>query len=287
MTESTMRDVSDTARWVAAFRAIESARPDALFHDPLAATLAGPRGPALASGTSMWPTVVRTKLIDDLILDSLRNGCDRVINLAAGLDTRPYRLPIPGEIDWYEADLPAMSAYKESLLDGEKANCRRIVVPVDVTDTAALAEFLAEATAGAERALVLTEGLLPYLQPGEVRALSAVLRRAPIRWWMMDHWSPAMLRAVNVILGRRLGTARWQFGAPLDFFEGWSIDAAHSTFRAAARWRRSPAPLWGSALLPDAGIGPLERSRLWCGVVRLTNAGWQEREAAQHEESAQ
>ena len=36
--------------------------------------------------------IARTKLIDDLIAASLAEGCDRVINLAAGLDTRPYRL---------------------------------------------------------------------------------------------------------------------------------------------------------------------------------------------------
>ncbi|MFE6864587.1 class I SAM-dependent methyltransferase [Nocardia sp. NPDC057668] len=276
MTESLMRDVSDTARWVAGFRAIESARPDALFRDPLAAALAGPRGAAMAAATTMWPTVVRTKLLDDLILDTLARGCDRVINLAAGLDTRPYRLPIPAEIDWYEADLPALSAYKESVLAGERAHCRRVVAQVDLTDSGALTDFLVEATAGAGRVLVLTEGLLPYLTADAVGRLSTLLRRPPIRWWLMDHWSPGVRYGVNRTLGRELGSAKWHFASSLDFFEGWSVDAAHSTFRAAARWRRSPLPLRGSALLPDHAIGPLERSRLWSGAVRLTPAGAQE-----------
>ncbi|MGV9414358.1 class I SAM-dependent methyltransferase [Nocardia sp. NPDC003693] len=276
MTESLMRDVSDTARWVAGFRALESARPDALFRDPLAAALAGPRGAAMAAETTMWPTVVRTKLLDDLILDTLARGCDRVVNLAAGLDTRPYRLPIPAEIDWYEADLPALSDYKQSVLAAEQPNCRRVAAQLDVTDTAALTDFLAEATAGAEHALVLTEGLLPYLRPEQVATLSERLRRAPIRWWLMDHWSPGVRYGVNRTLGRRLGAARWHFAAGLDFFEGWSVDAAHSTFRAGARWRRSPLALRGSALLPDTGIGPIGRSRLWCGAVRLVHTGARE-----------
>jgi O-methyltransferase involved in polyketide biosynthesis len=39
-----IRNVSDTARWVAMYRAQESARPDALFHDPWAERLGGDRG---------------------------------------------------------------------------------------------------------------------------------------------------------------------------------------------------------------------------------------------------
>jgi O-methyltransferase involved in polyketide biosynthesis len=42
-------NISDTARWIAAYRAIESARPDALFDDPLADRLAGQRGHAIVA----------------------------------------------------------------------------------------------------------------------------------------------------------------------------------------------------------------------------------------------
>lgn len=44
MNSSPVTGVSDTARWVAVYRAWESARPDALFHDPFAQRLAGDRG---------------------------------------------------------------------------------------------------------------------------------------------------------------------------------------------------------------------------------------------------
>jgi O-methyltransferase involved in polyketide biosynthesis len=37
-------NVSDTARWVAVYRAMETARPDAIFRDPFAERLAGERG---------------------------------------------------------------------------------------------------------------------------------------------------------------------------------------------------------------------------------------------------
>src|SRR6185369_17641435 len=42
-------NVSDTARWVATYRAQETARPDALFKDPFAERLAGERGRAIAA----------------------------------------------------------------------------------------------------------------------------------------------------------------------------------------------------------------------------------------------
>src|SRR5437868_5546850 len=121
MSKPLISNVSDTARWVAVYRAWESARPDALFKDPLADRLAGERGRAIAAAAprqtrSGWPIIARTKLIDDLVATSIREGCDRVLNLAAGLDTRPYRLELPATIEWIEADLPAMIDEKERLL---------------------------------------------------------------------------------------------------------------------------------------------------------------------------
>src|SRR5215468_1053015 len=123
MAEPVVPPVSDTARWVAAYRAMESARADALFKDPLADRMAGARGRAMAAGAPRlirkgWSIITRTKLIDDLVLDTVRAGCDRVVNLAAGMDTRPYRLPLPASLQWIDADLPALLDEKERLLAG-------------------------------------------------------------------------------------------------------------------------------------------------------------------------
>jgi methyltransferase (TIGR00027 family) len=113
--------VSDTAHWVAFYRAVESERPDALFHDPHARALAGPRGEAFAKGMEGggvhggWPIVVRTKLMDDVIEQLAgKGGIDAVLNLAAGLDARPYRLKLPAALRWIEVDLPDMITYKKS-----------------------------------------------------------------------------------------------------------------------------------------------------------------------------
>ena len=147
MADRLISNVSDTARWVAVHRAWETARPDALFSDPLAARLAGEQGKAIAAlapraTRNGWPMVVRTRLIDDLIMSSLRDNCDCVVNLAAGLDTRPYRLQLPPSLNWIEADLEGMIEEKNKLLDGETPVCRLRRERVDLTDATQRADFL-------------------------------------------------------------------------------------------------------------------------------------------------
>src|SRR5690606_19356298 len=100
MTGTPIADVSDTALWVAAFRALESERPAALFQDLLAATLSGERGRAIARAMPYpkilaWMMAVRTVAIDRLIFEAVDAGVDTVVNIGAGLDTRPYRLELP------------------------------------------------------------------------------------------------------------------------------------------------------------------------------------------------
>ncbi|HWC75096.1 MAG TPA: class I SAM-dependent methyltransferase, partial [Gemmatimonadales bacterium] len=89
--------VSDTARWVAMYRAMESDRPDALFHDQYARRLAGPTGEQILASIPQgrkwaWPMIVRTAVMDEIIMRLVNEeGVDTVLNLAAGLDVRPYR----------------------------------------------------------------------------------------------------------------------------------------------------------------------------------------------------
>src|ERR1700738_2310271 len=76
-----IRNVSDTARWVAVYRAQETERPDAIFRDPFARRLAGDRGEQIANsrplGTDMsWPMVARTYLIDELVAAEIVRGVD-------------------------------------------------------------------------------------------------------------------------------------------------------------------------------------------------------------------
>src|SRR5881409_3957875 len=165
-TSGEIQHVSDTARWVALYRAMESERPDALFRDPYARRLAGARGAqilaALPRGhTWAWPMIVRTAVLDELILRAIeRDGVDTVLNLAAGLDTRPYRLPLPSSLRWVEADFPDVIAYKQGQLTGERPVCAVEHVGIDLTDVGRRRALFGRIGAAARQVLVVTEGLL-------------------------------------------------------------------------------------------------------------------------------
>jgi methyltransferase (TIGR00027 family) len=269
-------NVSDKARWMAAFRAAESARPDALFDDPFADTLAGDRGRAIAAATprlirSGWWWIVRTKLIDDLIAESLKSGCDRVLNLAAGFDTRPYRLDLPSGIEWIETDLPEIVNEKQRLLKGETARCQLYRVPVDLADARSRSAFLADATSGARNAVVITEGLLLYLSERQVAALADDLRRKEIGGWITDLIAPVIVRGMMRRMPS-LNKAPMTF-EPTDgvaFFErrGWSVGDIRTIHRYAGRWQRLPTVLRPVAYIPDCN--PRKLAHLpWSAVVRF------------------
>jgi methyltransferase (TIGR00027 family) len=277
-TEPLIRNVSDTARWVAAYRAQESSRADALFRDPYAARLAGDRGNAVAVGsraarTGGWPMVTRTRVIDDLVSASLAEGCDRVLNLAAGFDTRPYRMVLPESLEWVEADLAPLIDEKEKLLAGEKPHCRLRRERVDLADPGARDAFLVAATSGASKVLVLTEGLLGYLEDEAVRALGRALAARPeIRWWVLDVIAPAIRQMLGKGMGPQLENAPLKFAPPngVAFFEqlGWTAKDIRSVFREAVRLRRVPLLLRALAFLPEPDPRNPGNAR-WSAVVRF------------------
>src|SRR5581483_6528577 len=279
--------VSDTARWVAVYRAMESARPDALFRDPYAARLAGPEGDAIVDrmprGRQMaWAMIVRTQVFDEVILDKVRNGgVDLVLNLAAGLDARPWRLDLPATLRWVDVDFPAMIAYKTNALAGETPRCRYEAVPADLTDAATRSGVLARATAGATRVLVVAEGLLIYLSEGEVASLARDLAGVPaVRWWLIDLARPRLLVWMNRSWSKRImaGSAtRFQFApaAGTAFFGpfGWKEERFYSAGDEAKRLKRTMRGMWFWSLV--AKLYPKrvrEQFRRFSGYVVLTRA---------------
>src|SRR5207244_12847255 len=84
-----------------------------------------------------WPMIARTAVVDELIVRTIaRDGVDTVLNLAAGLDTRPYRLPLPPSLRWVEADFPDVIADKPEQLKGERPVGALGHVGIDLTDVA-------------------------------------------------------------------------------------------------------------------------------------------------------
>ena len=251
-----LADIMDTARWIAFYRAVESERPDALFHDPLARRLADRRGEEIAHGlsqsrTSAWITAVRTRVFDELILREIGAGTDTILNLAAGLDTRPYRLALPPSLRWIEVDLPAILTYKQEKLAHEQPLCLLERVPIDLANVEARKRLFARVGAEARRVLVVTEGFLLYLAPEQVAALASDLYAIPsFHSWLTALASPFMVRMLPRTLKGRLaaGNARMQF-APREgpaFFQpyGWQVADFRPSYEEARRLKRELPAGW-------------------------------------------
>jgi methyltransferase (TIGR00027 family) len=168
-----MHGVALTSLWVAAWRAAESERPDALFHDPFARALAGPEGFAVLDAARAIapidaPTIpVRTRFFDQRI------ACGpQVVLLAAGMDARAFRLFWPEATRVYEVDQAEVLALKQRRLGAAVPSCTRVPVPVDLADDWPTA-LEAQAFRPALPTIWLAEGLLPYLDESFVRGLLA------------------------------------------------------------------------------------------------------------------
>jgi len=275
---SPLTSVSDTARWVAVYRAWETARPDAVFHDPFAQSLAGDRGREIAklmppSARNGWPIIARTKLIDDLIQGAIADDFDCVVNLAAGFDTRPLRLELPESLRWIELDLPPLIEEKNRKLADAKPRCRLRRIGVDLTNADARNVTLRDALAASTRALVITEGLLLYLSEPQVRDLALNLAALNgVRSWILDLASPAILGMMRKDMGTHLANAPLKFAPPsgVAYFEalGWRVAAVSSILHAAGRLRRLPWFLQLISNFPEPNPRRLTRAR-WSGVARL------------------
>jgi methyltransferase (TIGR00027 family) len=181
---SPIRNISDTALWTAAYRADESDRPDAIFHDLYARRLAGERGfeivRAIKQPAIRYAVVLRTAAVDRLALEAVRDlGCDAVLNLGAGLDARAWRLDLPPSLRWIDVDLPDLLDYKDTVMAGEPARCVHEQVRLDLADRAARIELFERVGGESRRALVVTEGLLSYLEPAMVAGLADDLHAQP------------------------------------------------------------------------------------------------------------
>jgi methyltransferase (TIGR00027 family) len=279
-----LRNISDTARWVAIYRAIESERPDAVFHDPFARRLAGERGERIAetmafANRNAWSFVARTVAFDRFIEDSLARGADMVVNLAAGLDTRPYRMALPSNLPWIEVDLPDLLAYKIAVLANETPRCRLERVALDLANVAERRDLFNRVSQQANRVLVVTEGLIVYLSKQEAVSLAEDLAgTATFHRWALDMVSPALMQMMQ-----KSGALRnlEQAGAPLKFapdegpafFErhGWTLVDVQSMLHTAARLKRLSLWMRLIALLPDSK-GRTPRSP-WGGVCLFERTG--------------
>src|SRR4051812_14680852 len=171
-----------TALGLAASRTVESARPDRLIDDPLAARFLSVIASPVPFPTH-WPAAserpsdsealhlhgsryigLRTRHYDDLLAAASTGGIRQVVLLAAGLDTRAFRLPLPAGVSVYELDQPQVMAFKDDVLarTGATPACRRISVGADLRAGWA-DELTAAGFDAAAPTMWVAEGLLAYL----------------------------------------------------------------------------------------------------------------------------
>jgi methyltransferase (TIGR00027 family) len=279
-----MRTVSDTALWVAVYRAEESERQDALFRDPYARSMAGKRGQAIVDalpfGQSMgWSIVVRTAIMDAAILRCIERGARTVLNLGAGLDTRAFRLKLPRALHWLDVDFPAVTAYRRQCLGGAAPACRHAHVEADLRLAAERERVISDAAANGPL-LVVTEGLLVYLAPEQVNEVAMQLRsEARTRWWLTDLITPLLKQTMGVIWSYQLNAAEASFQfAPDDaraYFREleWVETEFHSTWTDSIRLGRvAPNGLAWDALVKWAGPAAEAALKRMSGIALLEPA---------------
>lgn len=176
--------VGATALAVAASRAVETAGPAPLIRDEFAALLVSSAGPAwarLADADIAWLDddqhgqrlhrvgcdyqAVRSRYFDDFFAAAVSgDGIRQVVILAAGLDSRAYRLPWPSGTDIYEIDQPKVLDYKAEILTAHGAvpAASRHAVAVDLREDWPAA-LIAAGFEPAQPTAWLAEGLLGYL----------------------------------------------------------------------------------------------------------------------------
>jgi methyltransferase (TIGR00027 family) len=259
---------------MAVYRARESERSDAHFRDPFARALAGDRGPSIAAATATrdrtWFFTARTVLFDRFIAAEVSRGVDLVINLAAGVDARPYRMALPPSLRWVEVDLPAIIEYKTSILSTAEPRCHLERIPLDLADVDSRRRLFAHLGTRTARALIISEGLIVYLSDDEVGSLATDLGAIPsFERWAADFPSPELLQLMSE---HPVGQVVREAGAPFkfapaegaDFFRhyDWQPVAVESILDTAGRLDRLPLRLKIDSLFPQSE----SKQTLWSGV---------------------
>ncbi len=277
--DTQIEHVADTAYLVAHHRAVESARRKPLFIDPFAAQLAGEYGPHIAaqmptSAMTGWSVALRTVIIDDFVLEAIAAGVGRILNLGAGLDTRPWRMELPPALQWVEVDYPHVLAAKAKVLAQVRPRCQLESVPLDLADRPARQALLARLDSDEVPLLVLTEGVLPYLTVPAVGELAEDLHRLrQLRGWLVDYVSPE-----SIAYRQRAGVTDAMRKTPFlftppdwqGFFASHAFDVRTLNYLADAgqRLHRPPPLPWlarvvlglGRRLRPGAGQEGFRRS---------------------------
>lgn len=239
--------VADTALWTASLRAIEGGRRDAAFIDPFADLLAGAAGRKIARAMSPsavvgWGVVVRTSAIDRLLEEAVQAGVDLILDLGAGMDTRPYRLQLPSSLRWVEVDLPAVVAVKNERLRHHRPACRVERIAMNLLAREDRRRLFADLAGQCRKALVIAEGMIPYFSNADAAGLALDIHGHPaFGEWILDYDNAGM-RQTPAGWKRKLKAAPFRFSV-VDWFRffgefGWKTRKAITSAEESTRLNR-------------------------------------------------
>lgn len=234
--EARLAAVGATAVTVALCRAAEREREQPWFDDPLAAYVANTAEPARDTtprpGLIFW-VAVRTRFLDELLLDATRAGARQVVLLGAGLDARAIRLDLPDDVTCYEVDRSSVHELKTRLLKQANltARCERRVVVTDLTSSDWLDALRAQGWTSDAPTCWIAEGLLIYLKPEPRDALLRQLASVSAVGSRFGITATSSARAAEARI--------WESGVDGDAAQwlknlGWSADVSTLPEAAAA-----------------------------------------------------
>ncbi|WP_158605616.1 SAM-dependent methyltransferase [Amycolatopsis panacis] len=248
-------------------RQLESQRSDRLFRDDLAEAFVAAGPSHLSASISEHAPVMsgylalRTRHFDDWLLERTNSGIPQVVILAAGLDARAYRLPLPADTRVFEIDLPEVVAFKENVLAqlGTEPTCAVTMVGADLRED--WPNTLVNSTSFDRTVATawLVEGVLPYLSDADNdRLLDDVFRLStPHSHLAAEHVNSAITRFAKEGPGRVVAS-HWKSAVddPVGWLgrHGWLATVADQATVAREVDRSLPA------VLDQAKTG---NARLW------------------------
>eukprot|EP00850_Spirogloea_muscicola_P011406 SM000070S21372 [mRNA] locus=s70:601200:606261:- [translate_table: standard] len=293
--------VSFSSQTIAAYRAAESERPDALFRDPLAAPLAGPVALArqrarAAAGSNPARFALRTKWIDDALLEALQafEGLCRqvddvqaprrcqVVILGCGMDARAWRLPsIPAGNNpkppanvLFMVDKPNVLKEKARILSQLQESGKlppitlaeeRIAVPVSVGTDRWQGKLRERGFDSSAWTTWVLEGLLMYLQPESVSKLISGISSMSTSTSRLiaTGISAAVLERSSESKSELVRSWKWGCDDPEGYFReyNWKLEKMSSPREASEIYGRELGPREPAST--TSGSPPCETRRTW------------------------
>ena len=176
------QDVTGTAFIVAEHRAHENTEANPLYVDRIVPLFLDERTRQAADAISAdFPAVersirLRTRYFDDKLDEQLSRGCQQVVILGAGLDTRAVRKQSPG-VAYFEIDDLRILSFKKARLAENGINAKITFVPGDYVTDDFLRLLEANGFRFDQRAYFIWEGNTMYLTGASVRKVLADIRK--------------------------------------------------------------------------------------------------------------